>query len=118
MKVFSANIQDLQTLYISNLQKALDMEQKITKALPDLIGKATDPDLVAAFQSHLLETQEHVTQVESLLERNRSLEKEVLDLLRAGGAEVESEAVSSGGDRVDAVALAAVLDEPGTLTVV
>jgi ferritin-like metal-binding protein YciE len=70
MKVFSANIQDLQTLYISNLQKALDMEQKITKALPDLIGKATDPDLVAAFQSHLLETQEHVTQVESLLERN------------------------------------------------
>ena len=70
MKVFSANIQDLQTLYISNLQKALDMEQKITRALPDLIEKATDPDLIAAFQSHLLETQEHVTQVESLLERN------------------------------------------------
>jgi ferritin-like metal-binding protein YciE len=70
MKVFSANIQDLQTLYISNLQKALDMEQKITRALPDLIEKATDPDLIAAFQSHLLETQEHVTEVESLLERN------------------------------------------------
>ena len=70
MKVFSANIQDLQTLYISNLQKALDMEQKITRAVPDLIEKATDPDLIAAFQSHLLETQEHVTEVESLLERN------------------------------------------------
>ena len=42
MKVFSANIQDLRTLYISNLKKALDMEQKITKALPDLIAKSSD----------------------------------------------------------------------------
>jgi ferritin-like metal-binding protein YciE len=70
MKVFSANIQDLQTLYISNLKKALDMEQKITKALPDLIEKATDPDLVTAFQAHLQETETHVTQVEGLLQRS------------------------------------------------
>jgi ferritin-like metal-binding protein YciE len=34
MKVFSANIQDLRTLYVTNLKKALDMEQKIAKALP------------------------------------------------------------------------------------
>jgi ferritin-like metal-binding protein YciE len=69
MKVFSANIQDLRTLYINNLKKALDMEQKITKALPDLVEKASDPDLVIAFQTHLQETQGHVMQVESLLQR-------------------------------------------------
>jgi ferritin-like metal-binding protein YciE len=69
MKVFSANIQDLRTLYISNLKKALDMEQKITKSLPDLIEKASDPDLVTAFQAHLQETQDHVVQVEGLLRR-------------------------------------------------
>jgi ferritin-like metal-binding protein YciE len=69
MKVFSANIQDLQSLYISNLKKALDMEQKITKALPDLIEKATDPDLIAAFEAHLEETRGHVTYVEALLRR-------------------------------------------------
>jgi ferritin-like metal-binding protein YciE len=69
MKVFSANIQDLHTLYISNLKKALDMEQKITKSLPDLIEKASDPDLITAFQAHLLETQDHVLQVQSLLQR-------------------------------------------------
>jgi ferritin-like metal-binding protein YciE len=69
MKVFSANIQDLQSLYISNLKKALDMEQKITKALPDLIEKATDPDLVTAFEAHLEETKGHVTYVEALLQR-------------------------------------------------
>jgi len=70
MKVFSANIQDLRTLYVNNLKKALDMEQKITKALPDLIEKASDTELVAAFQTHLEETRGHVTMVESLLQRN------------------------------------------------
>lgn len=44
MKLTSANIQDLRTLYIENLKKTLDMEQKITKALPDLIEKSTDSE--------------------------------------------------------------------------
>ncbi len=70
MKIFSANVQDLRTLYISNLKKALDMEQKITKALPEMIAKASDADLVTAFQTHLLETKGHVTNVEMLLRRN------------------------------------------------
>ena len=70
MKVFSANIEDLRSLYISNLKKALDMEQKITKALPDLIEKSTDPELTTAFQTHLSETEGHVTRVEGLLRRN------------------------------------------------
>jgi ferritin-like metal-binding protein YciE len=70
MKVFSANIQDLRSLYISNLKKALDMEQKITKALPSLIEKASDPDLILAFETHLEETRGHVSRVESLLRRS------------------------------------------------
>lgn len=70
MKVFSANIQDLRTLYISNLKKALDMEQKITKALPELIDKASDLELVTAFETHLKETDGHVSKVEALLQRN------------------------------------------------
>jgi ferritin-like metal-binding protein YciE len=70
MKVFSANIQDLRTLYFNNLKKALDMEQKITKALPNLIEKASDPELVSAFEVHLQETNGHVTKVERLLQRN------------------------------------------------
>ena len=62
MKVFSANIQDLRTLYFSNLKKALDMEQKITKALPNLIEKASDPELISAFEIHLQETNGHVSE--------------------------------------------------------
>jgi ferritin-like metal-binding protein YciE len=70
MKVFSANIQDLRSLYVSNLKKALDMEQKITKSLPGLIEKSTDPELVTAFQTHFEETKGHVSMVESLLQRH------------------------------------------------
>jgi ferritin-like metal-binding protein YciE len=70
MKVFSSNIQDLRTLYVSNLKKALDMEQKITKALPDLIDKASDPELITAFETHLKETDGHVAKVQALLQRH------------------------------------------------
>jgi len=78
MKLFSANIESLEKLYTSNLKKALDMEQKITRSLPYLIEKSTDPELMAAFQTHLEETKGHVMKVESLL-------------LRLTGGEVETE---------------------------
>ena len=67
MKLFSANIEDLRTLYMTDLKKALDMEQEITKALPKMIEKTTDPQLATAFRDHLQQTQGHVAKVESLL---------------------------------------------------
>jgi ferritin-like metal-binding protein YciE len=69
MKIFSANIQDLHSLYVSNLKKALDMEMKITKALPEMIDKTADPELVVAFETHLKETDGHVAKVDALLRR-------------------------------------------------
>lgn len=70
MKLLSANIEDLRSLYVSNLRKALDMEQKITKSLPDMVEKASDPDLSAAFRNHLEETKGHASKIESLLQKN------------------------------------------------
>jgi len=67
MKIFSANIEDLRSLYIDNLQKALDMEQHIVKALPTMIDKSSDPELADAFRNHLEETNGHVSKVERLL---------------------------------------------------
>jgi len=67
MKLFSAHIEDLRSLYINELRKALDMEQKITKALPDLIENSSDPELADAFSTHLSETEDHVRKVEGLL---------------------------------------------------
>ena len=70
MKLFSAHIEDLRSLYISDLKKALDMERKITKALPDLVENASDPELAMAFNTHLEETRGHAEKVESLLVEN------------------------------------------------
>jgi ferritin-like metal-binding protein YciE len=70
MKLFSAHIEDLRTLYISSLKKALDMEQKITKALPDLIANSSDPELAEAFSNHLEETKGHVSKLRGLLLSN------------------------------------------------
>jgi len=67
MKLFSENIEDLRTLYVTSLKKALDMEQKITKALPTMIEKSTDTQLATAFRNHLTETQQHVAKVQTLL---------------------------------------------------
>lgn len=67
MKFFSENIEDLRTLYVADLKKALDMEQKITKALPTMIEKSTDTELATAFRNHLEETKGHVSKVERLL---------------------------------------------------
>jgi ferritin-like metal-binding protein YciE len=65
MKLFSAHVEDMRTLYVNSLKRALDMEQKIAKSLPDLIENSTDPELVDAFSVHLDETQGHVSTVES-----------------------------------------------------
>jgi ferritin-like metal-binding protein YciE len=70
MKLFSAHIEDLRSLYISDLRKALDMEQKITKALPDLIEASTDAELTDALSAHLEETRGHADKVQSLLLQN------------------------------------------------
>ena len=70
MKLFSAHIEDLRALYVSNLKKALDMEQKITKALPDLIENSSDPELSTAFRNHLEETRGHVSKVQNLVKSN------------------------------------------------
>ncbi|HEX4650661.1 MAG TPA: DUF892 family protein [Granulicella sp.] len=70
MKLFSANVEDLRSLYVTQLQKALDMEQKITKALPDLIEATSDPDLRSAFSNHLEQTRGHVQKVQQLLRTN------------------------------------------------
>ena len=68
MKFFSANLQDLRELYVNNLQKALDMEENIVKALPTMVEKSTNPQLKHAFETHLEESRGHVAKVERILQ--------------------------------------------------
>jgi ferritin-like metal-binding protein YciE len=67
MKFFSGNIESLRELYVNELRTLLSAEQQITEALPKMIQKATDTQLKQALQSHLRETQAHVTRLEQVL---------------------------------------------------
>ncbi len=67
MKLFSANIEDLRSLYTADLKKALSMEQQICKALPDMMAKSSDTQLTNALRTHLRESEGHATKVENLL---------------------------------------------------
>lgn len=67
MKFFSANIESLRGLYDNQIRSLLSTEQQITEALPKMIEKASDPELKQAFQTHLKETQNHVTRLEQIL---------------------------------------------------
>ncbi|MGH9605931.1 MAG: ferritin-like domain-containing protein [Terracidiphilus sp.] len=77
MKFFSANIDSLRKLYINQLQMLLSTEQQITKALPTMIEKATDPQLKLAFQSHLQETQAQAVRLERILQETAGEAKEI-----------------------------------------
>ncbi len=68
MKLFSAHHKDLRALYTNSLHKALDMEEQISRALPAMIAKASDPELKSALETHLTETCGHVSKVERLLQ--------------------------------------------------
>ena len=57
MGLFTKDIATLQDLYIHQLQDIYYAEQQITKALPKMIEKATNPQLRQGFELHLRETE-------------------------------------------------------------
>jgi len=67
MKLFSANLDSLRDLYRNQLRMLLSTEQQITEALPTMIEKAIDVQLKQALQSHLQETDVHVTRLQQIL---------------------------------------------------
>ncbi len=58
----------LKDLFLQELSDMYDSEQRIVKALPDLIEATTCSELKAALQSHLQETEGHVTKLEQVFE--------------------------------------------------
>lgn len=59
------SMHDLLTAEIKDLYSA---EKQIAKALPKMIESATNPELKAAFQAHLLETKSQITRLEQATE--------------------------------------------------
>ena len=66
MGLFSKDIKSLDDLFIHTLQDIYYAEHQITKALPEMIEKVSDPQLKQAFQTHLGETQQQIQLVEQV----------------------------------------------------
>ena len=56
----------LHDAFIDELRDAYDAEKQLTKALPKMAKAAASPQLRAAFEAHLKETQGHVTRLEKV----------------------------------------------------
>ncbi len=70
MGIFTYDIKTLDDLFVHQLQDIYYAENQITQALPDMIGKATDPALKSAFKKHLAETKEQIKRLEQVFRKH------------------------------------------------
>lgn len=61
-------VNTLEALFIQQLSDIYSAEKQLTKAIPKLARAATNPDLAAAFESHLQETHHQVERIDQVVE--------------------------------------------------
>jgi ferritin-like metal-binding protein YciE len=66
MGVFSRDIKTMDDLFTHQLKDVYYAENRIVKALPKMIQKATSPELKQGFEKHLKETETHVSRLEEV----------------------------------------------------
>ncbi|MFS8039161.1 ferritin-like domain-containing protein [Xanthobacter sp. AM11] len=77
MGFFSKDIQSMDDLFVHTLRDIYYAEKRILKALPDMIGKASSDSLRQAFETHLKETEGHVTRLEEVFRMHGAQAKTV-----------------------------------------
>src|ERR1700744_5396003 len=66
MGLFTKDIKNMEDLFVHQMQDIYYAEKQIVKTLPDMIEKASDPQLKQGFQTHLRETENHVKRLEQV----------------------------------------------------
>jgi ferritin-like metal-binding protein YciE len=69
MGLFSKDIKNMNDLFLHTLGDIYYAEQQIVKALPEMVKKATDPQLKQGFQTHLRESETHVKRLEQVFQK-------------------------------------------------
>ena len=77
MGLFSKDIATMEDLFVHQLQDIYYAEKRIVGALPEMVEKASSPQLRAAFQSHLGETRNHVARLEKVFQMSGTTPKAV-----------------------------------------
>jgi len=68
MGLLTKPIKTLDDLFVHTLQDIYYAEQQLTKALPKMISKVTNPELKQGLQSHLEQTRGHVARLERVFQ--------------------------------------------------
>ena len=63
-------LENLQDLYLEELRDVYDAEQQLTKALQQMAASAGNRQLAKAFESHLKQTEEQITRLETVFQQN------------------------------------------------
>jgi ferritin-like metal-binding protein YciE len=66
---FGEKFNTLQDLYVHLLKDLYSAEHQLTKALPKLAAAANSPDLRLAFETHLRETEQQITRLDTIADR-------------------------------------------------
>ena len=66
MGFFSKDIKTMNDLFMHGLEDPYYAESQIAKSLPDMIEKATNPQLRAGFEKHLKETEGQIARLEQV----------------------------------------------------
>jgi ferritin-like metal-binding protein YciE len=66
MGLFTKDIETMDDLFVHTLRDIYYAEKQIIKSLPKMIDKATSSELRGNLQSHLRETENHVTRLEQV----------------------------------------------------
>ena len=106
MGFFSKDIKSLDDLFVHTLRDIYYAEKEIEKALPDMVGKATNPQLKQGFEKHLQETRGHVQRVEQVFEMH-GVKAKAVDCPAIDG--ILEEANDVAGDVIDKKVLDAAL---------
>lgn len=100
MGLFSsgAALNTFDDLFVEQLQDLYDAEQRLVKALPKMAGAAHNPQLKAAFQEHLRQTEGHVSRLEKVFKHlGKSAQSKTCEAMK-GLIEEGDEIVTSSGD--------------------
>jgi ferritin-like metal-binding protein YciE len=109
MGLLSKPIKSLNDLFVHQLQDLYYAEQQITKALPKMIAKVSDPQLKQGFEQHLRETRGQIQRLERVFEMHGESPKAVSCPAIDGIIEEANEIMGDASDAevLDAAALAA-----------
>src|SRR5215471_20619944 len=66
MGFFSKDIKTMNDLFVHTLRDMYYAEKQIVQALPEMIDKASDPQLKRGFETHLAETRNQVKRLEQV----------------------------------------------------